>query len=50
VQVRLERVTEANSADLQAYAAERVALEEGALDRLISPFTGHRQIRWQVYL
>lgn len=25
----LERVTEANSSDLQAYAAERVALEEG---------------------
>jgi len=27
--VRLERVTEANSGDLQTYAAERVALEEG---------------------
>ena len=29
VRVRLERVTELNSGDLQAYAAERVALEEG---------------------
>jgi predicted acetyltransferase len=27
--VRLERVTKANSGDLQAYAAERVALDEG---------------------
>jgi predicted acetyltransferase len=27
--VRLERVSEANSGDLQGYAAERVALEEG---------------------
>ncbi len=27
--MRLERVTEANSGDLRAYAAERVALEEG---------------------
>lgn len=29
MRLRLERVSEANSGDLQAYAAERVALEEG---------------------
>jgi predicted acetyltransferase len=36
--LRLERVTEANSGDLQAYAAERVALEEGGA-RLVEAVT-----------
>lgn len=101
--VRLERVTDANSDDLPAYAAERVAVQEGGpplaeavanpraylehvrrfaegsdlpadrvqgfeywllagkrilgncrirpeLDRPVSPFGGHRQIRWQISL
>jgi hypothetical protein len=53
--MELERVTEGSSADLPAYAAERAALGEGGpvpaeLDRPISPFGGHRQIRLRIDL